>query len=45
MHRCQAALDLAAVPIGAFDDREVRRVVGLGDSGTPLYLFAVGSRS
>lgn len=38
------ALDLAAVPIGAFDDRELRRVLALADDRTPLYLIAVGSR-
>jgi SagB-type dehydrogenase family enzyme len=38
------ALGLAAVPIGAFDDRELRRVVGLDEDRTPLYLLAVGAR-
>ena len=37
------ALGLAAVPVGAFDDDAVRRVLGLPDDVTPLYLIAVGS--
>jgi len=36
------ALGLGAVPIGAFDDEEVRRVLGLSPDETPLYLIPVG---
>lgn len=37
------ALELAAVPIGAFDDQELRRAIGLANNLTPLYLVAVGA--
>lgn len=36
------ALDLAAVPIGAFEDDEVSRVLGLPRAHRPLYLVPVG---
>jgi SagB-type dehydrogenase family enzyme len=36
------ALDLGAVPIGAFDDRQVQDALGLQDDHEPLYLIAVG---
>lgn len=36
------ALDLAAVPVGAFDDDDVRRGLGLPASHQPLYLIPVG---
>jgi len=36
------ALDLAATPVGAFDDRELSRVLALAASETPLYLLPVG---
>lgn len=36
------ALDLGAVPIGAFVDSEVARVLGLPTDETPLYLLPVG---
>lgn len=36
------ALDLGAVPVGAFDDEAVRRVVGLPADQDALYLIAVG---
>lgn len=36
------ALDLGAVPIGAFVDREVARVLGLPADHAPLYLLPVG---
>ncbi len=36
------ALGLGAVPIGAFDDAGVRRVLGLSQAETPLYLIPVG---
>lgn len=38
-----AALGLAAVPVGAFDDDRVRGVLGLGKGETPLYLIPVGN--
>jgi SagB-type dehydrogenase family enzyme len=36
------ALDLGAVPIGAFADSEVARILGLPSDETPLYLLPVG---
>ncbi len=36
------ALDLGAVPIGAFEDVEVQRILGLPTEEEPLYLIAVG---
>jgi SagB-type dehydrogenase family enzyme len=36
------ALDLGAVPIGAFKDNEVARVLQLPTDSDPLYLIAVG---
>lgn len=36
------SLELGGVPIGAFDDAAVRRVLGLGSGETPLYLVPVG---
>lgn len=36
------ALGLAAVPLGAFDDDRVRRVLGAGSDETPLYILCVG---
>ncbi|MFH1329671.1 MAG: SagB/ThcOx family dehydrogenase [Actinomycetota bacterium] len=35
-------LGLGVVPVGAFDDDAVRRVVGLPDTWAPLYLIPVG---
>jgi SagB-type dehydrogenase family enzyme len=35
-------LDLGAVPIGAFQDEEVQKVLGLGRAQKPLYLIPVG---
>lgn len=37
------ALGLATVPIGAFSDDDVRRVLNLDRDETPLYLIAVGA--
>jgi SagB-type dehydrogenase family enzyme len=37
------ALGLGAVPIGAFDDDDLRRALGLPDDATPLYLIPVGA--
>ena len=36
------ALDLGAVPVGAFGDLEVQRLLNLHDDQEPLYLIAVG---
>jgi len=36
------SLGLGAVPIGAFTDAEVRRLLGLADGEAPLYLIPVG---
>jgi SagB-type dehydrogenase family enzyme len=36
------ALGLGAVPVGAFDDEALARVLGLGAGESPLYLVAVG---
>lgn len=36
------ALRLGAVPIGAFEDQQVREALGLPSSYTPLYLIPVG---
>ncbi|MGD9048731.1 MAG: nitroreductase family protein, partial [Anaerolineae bacterium] len=36
------ALDLGAVPIGAFYDQQILQVLGLSADYTPLYLIPVG---
>jgi SagB-type dehydrogenase family enzyme len=36
------ALGLAAVPVAAFDDDAMRRVLGVGAAETPLYILSVG---
>jgi nitroreductase len=36
------ALDLAAVPIGAFEDERVQQVLDLPSTHRPLYLVPVG---
>lgn len=36
------SLGLGAVPVGAFDDAEVRRILGLAVGEGPLYLIALG---
>ncbi|MBM3696522.1 MAG: SagB/ThcOx family dehydrogenase, partial [Actinobacteria bacterium] len=36
------ALGLGAVPVGAFDDGAVRRVLAMSASWTPLYIIPVG---
>ena len=47
-HACQnilieaAALELGAVPIGAFSDTEVQKVLGLPKDYIPLYVVPVG---
>lgn len=35
-------LDLGAVPVGSFDDREVCRLLELPDGEQPRYVFAIG---
>lgn len=48
-HACQnvllevVALGLAAVPVGAFDDRRVQLMLGLSPDERPLYLIPVGN--
>ncbi len=37
------AMELGAVPIGAFQDNEVKRILKLPPNHTPLYLIPVGS--
>jgi len=39
------ALDLGAVPIGAFYDDQVKNVIGMTDTETPLYVIPVGKRN
>lgn len=39
---CATALGLAGVPVGAFDDAAVARVLALAPDETPLYLIPVG---
>ncbi|MBI5158377.1 MAG: SagB/ThcOx family dehydrogenase [Acidimicrobiia bacterium] len=36
------ALGLGAVPVGSFDDDQVRHILGLASQATPLYLICVG---
>jgi SagB-type dehydrogenase family enzyme len=36
------ALGLAAVPVAAFDDDAMRKVLGVGAAETPLYILCVG---
>jgi nitroreductase len=38
------ALDLDAVPVGAFSDAEVQAVAALPGDARPLYLIPVGRR-
>lgn len=47
-HACQnillqaVALELGAVPIGAFNDNEVQKILNLPDNYSPLYVVPVG---
>jgi len=41
-HLAAAALDLASVWVGAFDDDRVRRAIGVGDSLLPVAILPVG---
>ena len=36
------SLDLGAIPVGAFDDKQVREILGLPADVSPLYLIPVG---
>ena len=36
------AMDLGGVPVGAFDDERMRKVLGLPDNEDPLYLIPIG---
>lgn len=38
------ALELGAVPVGAFYDNEVKKVLGVGQKEQPLYIIPVGKR-
>jgi len=39
------ALDLGSVTIGAFDDNEVKAVLGMSESESPLYIIPVGKKT
>jgi SagB-type dehydrogenase family enzyme len=39
-----AAMGLGAVPVGAFDDRAVQRILRMADEEEPLYLIPAGRR-
>jgi SagB-type dehydrogenase family enzyme len=43
MLQCQS-IGLAAGIVGAFHDREVARVLGIGEEDTPLLILPVGCR-
>jgi nitroreductase len=36
------ALDLGGVPIGAFDDERLSKILGLPENEAPLYLIPIG---
>ena len=42
LHLQAVALGLVSVPVGAFDDAEVSKVLGLPKGETPLYIIPVG---
>ncbi|MBN2186704.1 MAG: SagB/ThcOx family dehydrogenase [Dehalococcoidia bacterium] len=42
IHLQAVALDLATVEVGAFDDEEVRKVLGLEEQIKPLYIMPIG---
>jgi len=42
IHLEAVALGLGSVAVGAFDDDEVHRVLGLGENEKPLYLIPIG---
>jgi SagB-type dehydrogenase family enzyme len=42
IHLQAEALGLSSVAIGAFDDRQIQKVLGLEDDEAPLYLIPVG---
>jgi SagB-type dehydrogenase family enzyme len=42
IHLQAVALELATVEVGAFDDEEVRKVLGLEEQIKPLYIMPVG---
>jgi nitroreductase len=39
------ALGLGAVPVAAFDDEALRKVLGVGAAEMPLYILSVGRRA
>lgn len=42
IHLEAVALDLGSVPIGAFKDEEVKKVLNLPENLTPLYIISIG---
>ncbi len=36
------SLDLTTVPIGAFHDQEIKKLIGMPEEETPLYIFPIG---
>jgi len=42
VHLQAVAMGLGSVPVGAFDDRQVHRVLSLPESQMPLYIIPVG---
>lgn len=38
------ALDLGAVPVGAFNDPEIRKILNLKENENPLYIIPIGKR-
>ena len=42
IHLQAVALGLATVEVGAFDDEEVRKVLGLEEQIKPLYIMPIG---
>ena len=42
IHLQAVALDLGSVPIGAFNDKKVKRVLNLPDKIEPLYIIPIG---
>ncbi len=42
VHLEAVALDLSSVPIGAFEDRQVKKALGLSKNTEPLYIIPIG---
>ena len=43
IHLMAVSLGLASVPVGAFDDKSVKAVLGLDNNRKPLYIIPVGA--